>query len=197
MAFVNGAGLFWLAVVAAALAVGYVLFRMARWAFRFRGTRLVRCPETADFVAVHVDTGHAAATGAWKEPALRLDSCTRWPAKQNCGQECLQQVEQAPEDCLVRTFVARWYRDKLCVYCGRALGEFHWPDFRCALQFPSGVTAEWRDIRPEELPAMLAHAKAVCWSCHIAETFRREHPDLVTDRPGGLIGPMGERSGTR
>ena len=23
----------------------------------------------------------------------------------------------------------------------------------------------------------------VCWNCHIAESFRREHPELVVDRP--------------
>ena len=23
----------------------------------------------------------------------------------------------------------------------------------------------------------------ICWSCHIAETFRRQHPEMVVDRP--------------
>ena len=31
-------------------------------------------------------------------------------------------------------------------------------------------------------PVMLDSYLPVCWDCHIAESFRREHPELVTDR---------------
>jgi hypothetical protein len=29
---------------------------------------------------------------------------------------------------------------------------------------------------------MGSHA-AICWDCHVAETFRRQRPDLVLDNP--------------
>jgi hypothetical protein len=25
--------------------------------------------------------------------------------------------------------------------------------------------------------------EAICWDCHVAETFRRQRPDLVLDNP--------------
>jgi hypothetical protein len=34
----------------------------------------------------------------------------------------------------------------------------------------------------------------VCWSCHIAESFRRTHPELIVDRPWER-GAMGEYIG--
>jgi len=48
---------------------------------------------------------------------------------------------------------------------------------------PSGSTLEWRDIRPEFVPDVLNTHRAVCWDCHVAETFRRTRPDLVIDNP--------------
>ena len=186
---------FWMVVAAAAIGVAYVLVRMVRSAFRFGGTRLARCPETSEYVGVHVDPKSAAVTGLSQRSHLRLDSCTRWPERRDCGQECLRQIENSPEDCLLRTIAARWYHHKRCVYCGRDLSEFQWHDFRCALRTPGGKTVDWREVPPQDLPAALEHAQPVCWNCHIAEAFRRQHPELVTDRPGDVVGPMGERSG--
>jgi ssDNA-binding Zn-finger/Zn-ribbon topoisomerase 1 len=168
--------------LAALALMGYLCFRVLRELIRWRGIRLVRCPENAEQVAVHVDAAHAAASGVLHSAELRLDACTRWPEKQNCGQECLQQIHDAPEDCLLRNVAVNWYHDKQCAYCGRQLGEFRWPDFRSALRLPDGKTVEWQQIAPEQLPSTLAQARPVCWNCHIAQTFRREHPDLVTDR---------------
>jgi len=44
------------------------------------------------------------------------------------------------------------------------------------------MTREWVDIAPERLQAAPASSVPVCWNCHIAATFRRQHPELVTDR---------------
>jgi hypothetical protein len=33
------------------------------------------------------------------------------------------------------------------------------------------------------LQETFATHQPVCWDCHIAQTFRREHAELVTDRP--------------
>jgi hypothetical protein len=33
------------------------------------------------------------------------------------------------------------------------------------------------------LPEVFLTYAPVCWDCHIAETLRREHPELIVDRP--------------
>jgi hypothetical protein len=151
--------------------------------FAVRGDRVVTCPENEQVVAVRVDAAHAAVTAAGGREQLRLESCTRWPEKAGCGQECLRQIEAQPADCLVRTQVTRWYTDKACAYCGKALGLVDWTQHKPALRAPDGTTLEWADVKPETLPQVLATHAAICWDCHVTETFRRQRPDLVIDRP--------------
>ena len=50
------------------------------------------------------------------EPTLHLKECSRWPERQDCWQDCLQQIKADPENCLVWTIVARWYEGKSCVF---------------------------------------------------------------------------------
>lgn len=181
------AGLGW-AVVVGVITVGlgflYVWVRAGVPAFlSYRGTRVVKCPENGNVAAVAVDARHAAATAFRRQPELRLAACSRWPEKEGCGQECLRQIEAAPEDCLVRTMLIRWYAEKSCVYCGKAFSMIHWHDHKPTLLGVDGRTVEWSQVSPERVPEELAHDRPVCWNCHIAETFRREHPDLVVDRP--------------
>jgi hypothetical protein len=167
-----------------AVGVVFVIFRAGRAYFRFRGTRLVTCPETKQAAAVTLDAGKAARESIVGAPHFRLDECSRWPERQDCGQECLRQIEMAPQDCLVRNIVAQWYVGKKCVYCGKPIETVD--DFghhRPALLDARRETTEWNEIRPEKLPEVFAAYLPVCWSCHIAETFRREHADLVVDRP--------------
>ena len=59
----------------------------------------------------------------------------------------------------------------------------HHLDHAPALLGPDFRTTEWKGIRPEQLPEIFSTRQPVCWNCHIAETFRRLHPELVTDRP--------------
>jgi hypothetical protein len=84
-------------------------YAIARAYRRFRGPRVVTCPETGTAVAVELNAGKAAFTGAFDEPELRLSSCSRWPERQDCGQECVKQIEEAPDGCLVREKLAAWY----------------------------------------------------------------------------------------
>ena len=129
------------AAVGAVVVVAAVLL-LRRWAanyLKFRGARLVTCPETNDYAAVGVDAEHAAFTGAWGRADLRLRECSRWPEREGCGQECLRQIEAAPADCLVRTILTRWYGGKSCALCGRPLGEIQWLEHRPALRSPEGI----------------------------------------------------------
>ena len=163
-------------------AIYFVVPYVFRTYLRYRGKRLVTCPETRKPVAVEVAAGHAALSAAVSHPDLRLKSCTRWPERKDCGQECLLQIELSPEDCLLRNILTDWYRGRNCVSCGKPFGELHFLDHEPTLLSPGGKTLEWSAIPPEEVPAVLATHFPVCWDCHITETFCREHPEMIVDR---------------
>jgi hypothetical protein len=112
-----------------------------------------------------------------------LKDCSRWPERAGCGQTCLGDLEAAPHACLVRTILARWYAGQRCACCRRPFGEIHWHDHKPALVGTDGITREWTEIPPETIPAVLSTHRPVCWNCHVAETFRRVHGELVVERP--------------
>ena len=172
-----------LAVVSLAIA--------ARIYVRYRGKMLLTCPETGKPAAVRVAAGEAALSALLGQQEIHLKECSRWPERHDCGQECLSQLGPDPANCLVWTKVADWYRGQACAYCQRAFGELHWHDHPPALIDGQHKTKQWNEIPAETLPEVFETHLPVCWSCHIAETFRREHPERVVDRPGNR-GPMGE-----
>jgi hypothetical protein len=167
------------------------LANVARVFSRYRGKMIFICPETGKNAAGEVDSVGAARASLAGRPLIHLQQCSRWPERQGCGQECLSQLGADPHNCLVLTKVADWYRGRKCVYCYKTFGEVHWHDHRPALVGPDRKTIQWSDVRPEKLLDIFQTHFPVCWSCHIAETFRREHPQLVVDRPANR-GPMGE-----
>jgi hypothetical protein len=169
-------------IIAAMAVIGSVVLVLSRY-YRLRGTRLVTCPETCEPVAVEVKTARAALSSLAGEPSFRLRDCTRWPERRNCGQECLAQIEIAPEECLVRTILTDWYKDKTCVLCGKPLGQIEWLEQKPALLSPDKQTVEWHDIKPEQIPELLTTHQPVCWNCYVAETFLHMHPELVVERP--------------
>lgn len=169
-------------VVVALGAILLVLVPIGRLYRKFRGTRVVTCPENKETAAVEVDAFQAAFSSA-DETRLRLKDCSRWPEKENCGQECLRQIQLAPEDCLLKNTLMRWYAERSCAICHKPFGEIHWHEHKPALLGPDHVTLEWFEFRPEKVHEVLATHQPVCWDCHIASKFRREHPELVVDRP--------------
>ena len=62
-----------------------------------RGTRLLRCPETRTPAAVGLDAGYAAWTAAFRQPLLRVRSCSLWPRRAGCAQRCCDLPELAAE----------------------------------------------------------------------------------------------------
>ena len=62
---------------------------------RYRGRRMVTCPETNRSAAVQLDAGHAAFTTATGGRDLRVQKCGRWPEHAKCDQGCLAQIETA------------------------------------------------------------------------------------------------------
>lgn len=156
--------------------------RFLRAYLHFSSAGVVICPETGKQAMVEVDARRAALTSIMGQTDVRLNACWRWPLKQDCGQECLVQFAVAPPECLVGSVLMKWYRDRTCAFCERPFGELELIDHKPALVNRQGTTLEWGAISlPNLLDVMRTH-KPVCWNCHIAQTFRREHSDLIVER---------------
>jgi hypothetical protein len=174
-----------IALIVLVLAVGLFMSRAIPGfrAYRaLRGERLITCPESHTTEAVEVAAGEAAVGAFLNEPTLHLKECSRWPERQSCGQDCLQQIESNPQACLVWNIVSKWYEGKRCVLCRKEFGPLQHLDHVPALLGPDYRTTEWKEFNAQELPKVFDTHQPVCWNCHVAETFRRLRPDLVVDR---------------
>lgn len=158
-----------------------VLYFIARR--RDSGERVITCPETHSTEVVRVDAGHAAWTGLRGEKDLRLEACSRWPERADCGQDCLAEIECAPDRCLVRERLTSWYRGASCAFCGMEIGPVGWFDHRPGLRGPEGRTLFWDEVSAKELPTVLRTHQPICFDCLIAESFREKFPDRVLDDP--------------
>jgi hypothetical protein len=168
------------------------IFMALRTYLRYPSKSLVTCPETRKAAAVHVNAGKAALDVLdGKHVRIHLDQCSRWPEREHCEQECLSQIENDSQGCSVWGIAQQWYRGRACAYCRKPIDKIHWHDHRPALLSPENRTVQWSEIPAEKLPEVFETHLPVCWSCHIAETFRREHPEHVVDRPWKR-GAMGE-----
>jgi hypothetical protein len=163
-------------------AIAFGLAKVLQTYAKYRGQRVVTCPETHKPAAIHVDAAKAARVAMTGKQFIRLDQCSRWPERQSCGQECLSQVHADPEGCLVWNMVAAWYRGKSCAYCQKPFGEMHWHERHPAVLTPDHVAKQWNEIPAETLPEVFQTHLPVCWNCYIAETFRRQNADKVLDR---------------
>lgn len=168
-----------------------------RWLVRsfskYRGPRTVTCPETGKPAVVKVDALHASLTSTVRQTDIRLADCSRWPGKKECGQECLTDLDVAPDECLVSGVLMRWYRGKKCVYCSHPFTELQWIDHQPALLSPSGQLVVWQEVLLDDLRNVLETHQPVCWNCYIAQSFRLAHPDLVVYRPWqSNLGELGD-----
>lgn len=170
-------------IAVAAVFVLVELRRALRAYLKFRGKMLVSCPETHGPAAVRVAAINAAWEAIMGNEGIRLNRCSRWRKRHSCGQKCLAQIQEAPKACLVWTIINRWYQGQSCAYCHKPFGEIHWHDHPPALVNHKRRTVQWNEIPAEELQEALGTHRPVCWSCHISETFRREHDGLIVDRP--------------
>jgi hypothetical protein len=150
---------------------------------RNSGDRVITCPETRTTEVVRLDSGHAAWTDLRGEKQLRLESCSRWPERSDCGQDCLREVEVAPDGCLVRERLETWYRGAECALCGMSIGPLHWLEYRPGLLTPDRRALSWGEIPPRSLPSELAVDQPLCSDCLVAESFRERFPDRVLDDP--------------
>jgi hypothetical protein len=91
--------LFLVAVVVLGLEVPYWGYRAVhgfRVYLKFRGTRLVICPETHKPAVVEVAARSMGLQAILNDPCLHLNECWRWPMRRGCGQDCLRQIEARP-----------------------------------------------------------------------------------------------------
>lgn len=170
-----------IAFVVLVVAITAVISAIA-W-FRLRGRRVITCPESKTVEVVEVDAVKGALQDMFRDrPALNLSSCSRWPERQDCGQECLTQIEGSRDGCLLVSMLAQWYEGKSCAYCNRPFKDISWHEHRPGLRSPKGDLVEWSDFPPQTVFDVLSDHEPVCWDCLVAESFRERYPDLVTDR---------------
>ena len=166
-----------------AVAVAFVVIgRAVRLWWKYRGARVITCPENLRPAGVSVDAAHVAANPFAKTPQLRLSSCSRWPERAGCGQQCLSQVAATPEECLVRNILVQWYAGKRCATCEQPFGEISLAGAKPAVLCADGVSVEWSEIPADRLTETLAAASPICFACHMGNTLVRSHPELVVDR---------------
>lgn len=169
-------------LAALAVATAIAAWRFVSACLKYGGRRLIQCPENLRPAGVTVDARHAGVTALGSGPHLRLSNCSRWPERAACGQQCLSQIEAAPEDCLVDHILTEWYAGKSCASCGRPFEKIDWAMQKPALLSADKSSVVWSQVPAEHLTETLATALPVCFACHTAATLVREHPELVTDR---------------
>ncbi|HVN07466.1 MAG TPA: hypothetical protein VMV61_00720 [Patescibacteria group bacterium] len=182
--------LIWI-LIAAAIVASYLAGQILRFR-KYEGKMLVTCPETGKPAAVKVNFWRAVWASLRGRRRIELASCSRWPERADCDQDCVCEIESNPEAHQAWTIAAKWFEGKRCTYCGVAIPGVKHLDRMPALLNLEKKTFEWNQLPVEDLPDALEVCKPVCWNCHIAETFVREHPELVTPRPWKKSGPMGE-----
>lgn len=180
---INSNSLYLITTVLMMLAVVFAIRSFVRARLRYGGAQRIICPETGKTAMVEVDAVRAALTSTIGQPDIRVESCWRWPLKENCGQECLTQLNGVPPNCLVRGVLSRWYRSKFCAYCGKQFGEINWMDHKPALETADGPLLQWEDVPVRDFEKALSTYLPVCCDCYSAQSFLQEHPDLVVNRP--------------
>lgn len=172
-------------VLPAALVCAWAVWeitRAVRIARHLRGARVVTCPETGRPTAVSIDVRHAMASGIDGQAAgLRLRACSRWAERGRCDELCI--CEAALSGSTPLAIVERVLRGKACHFCRKPIEHVAFLGHYPALLQADGTTIPWPDLPLERLQESLGTLRPVCWDCHIAETFRRRFPELVTDRP--------------
>jgi hypothetical protein len=150
--------------------VVYLGIAVRAWA-RFRGTRVVTCPETRRPAKVSVDVGHAMVSAAWERADVRIAQCSCWPERQGCDEACVPQIEESPDGTRVRTIAERFFKGQRCVICLRRLE----PLKRTGPQpgFMDPVTRDvvsWIHVPAQELPDAVAVRRPLCPDCTLAES---------------------------
>lgn len=145
--------------------------------YQNRGVQSVTCPDSGQPVDVEVDHKFAFWTALRGQEHSRLQSCSQWPDKGDCGQECLAQIDPSPEN--VERLLTKWYEGKSCAICARTLSPSDWRRSRLAVLNEQHKLFELRDMYLEQLQSALEHMQPLCWNCHQQERARQAVPPRV------------------
>jgi hypothetical protein len=63
---------------------------------RYRGGKVLNCPETLGAAEVTLKTHRAALGAAFGHRVLRVKSCSWWPKKMGCAEQCVKENWPAP-----------------------------------------------------------------------------------------------------
>jgi len=154
--------------------------------FQNRGLQSAICPESGDQVDIEVDNKYSFWTALRGQEHSRLKSCTNWPEKGNCAQECLVQVDPSPEN--IERMMLSWYKGKACAICARAITPSDWRRGRLAW-LDNHKLVELRQVNLRQLQLKLNELRPLCWRCHQDERVRQAvtQRTLKGDRHG--VGP--------
>ena len=163
--------------VGAALVTGLPVALSLQTYFQNRGRQPVLCPENGQPVDVEVDNTYGFWTALRGQEHSRLSSCTRWPEKGDCGQECLAQVDPSPEN--VERLMLSWYKGRVCGVCARAITPSDWRRGRLAWLDAQYKLVELRQVNLKQLQVALQQMRPLCWTCHQEERVRQGVPRRV------------------
>ena len=142
--------------------------------FQNRGRQSVTCPDSGQPADVEVDYKFAFRTALRGQEHTRLESCSRWPGKGDCGQECLAQLDPSPEN--IERLLAKWYEGKNCAICSRSLSPSDWRRSRLAVLNADHKLFELREMTLDNLQSSLENMHPLCWTCHQEERTRQVAP---------------------
>jgi hypothetical protein len=142
--------------------------------FQNRGRRAAICPENREPVDIEVDSKYSFWTAYRGQEHTRLQSCSRWPDKGDCGQECLEQVAPSPEN--AERLMLGWYQGKACAICTRAISPSDWRRGRLAWLDAEHKLVELRQVDLKQLQFALEAMRPLCWTCHQEERVRQAVP---------------------
>jgi hypothetical protein len=89
-----------LLVILAVLLLGalYVVLPVVASAYgKYRGVKRPLCPETGEPADVTLNLRHAVATAAVGRADVKVMSCSRWPERHGCDQNCVESIEAGSE----------------------------------------------------------------------------------------------------
>ena len=161
-------------LIAACLVTGLPVALSLQNYFRNRGRQSVKCPDSKQRADVEVDRKFAFWSALRGKEHSRLQACSRWPEKSECGQECLAQIDPSPEN--IERTLAKWYEGKMCAICNRALTPGDWQRSRLAVLNEQHKLFELRQLRLEEIALRLDQMRPLCWTCHQEERVRQATP---------------------
>lgn len=129
------------------------------------------CPETLQSEVVEIDRAHALYTLLRDKKEVRLKSCTRWPDRAECDQDCVVQIDAGPA--VVERILSKWYDGRNCAMCATPLVRNNFQRGRAAALDRDGALVELRDLNWNEFPMSLERFYPICWKCHGVELERR------------------------